>query len=501
MIAAIDAGSNALRLAIASIGKDHKPRVVASFREPVRLGRDVFTQRIITEPTAKRALEVFGRFRRLMDEHKVESFCAVGTSALREARNRDRIIHRIARATGIELNAIGAEEEARLVYLAVASRVDLKDKRALLIDIGGGSVEIVVVDKEQIVATDSFRMGAVRLLEELSDSKAGARRFNKLVREYVDATRKRLRKKIGPKKKIHLCVATGGNPESLGELRRARFGKDNGLIKVEELQELAKELQKLTVDERMRRYELRPDRADVIVPAAIVLQRVAKQAGVGEVLIPRVGLKDGLLVDLVEKLHHERTREYREQVLASARQIGVKYAFDEEHGTTVARFAGELFDATRALHELGDDHRLLLEVAALLHEIGNYVSATGHHKHSYYLLVHSPLLGLTDWQRVVVANVARYHRKAAPGLSHEPYRSLPAKSRLIVSKLAALLRVADALDKEHAGKVTGLHIECKPPKLTLRLKGKGDLLLERWAITGKADLFEEVFGVKVTTAD
>src|SRR5207249_4192359 len=236
-----------------------------SVREPVRLGRDVFTRGSVSDETVEQAVAAFQRFRERLTQRGVESFRAVATSALREARNRNAVTSRIKEATGIELDVIGGEEEARLIYLAVTGRIDLKDQRALLIDIGGGSVEVVLVDHGQIVATDSFRMGAVRLLQELGDSKAGARRFNKLVREYVDATRKRLRKKIGAKK-IHLCIATGGNPESLGDLRKARFDKASDLIKVEELKELAKELQRLSVEERMRRYDLRPDRADVIVP-------------------------------------------------------------------------------------------------------------------------------------------------------------------------------------------------------------------------------------------
>jgi exopolyphosphatase/guanosine-5'-triphosphate,3'-diphosphate pyrophosphatase len=150
------------------------------------------------------------------------------------------------------------------------------------------------------------------------------------------------------------------------------------------------------------------------------------------------------------------------------------------------------------LHQLDPDHRLLLEVAALLHEVGNYVDVTGHHKHSYYLIAHSRLLGLTDWQRAIIANVARYHRRSAPNLDHEPYRALSPNARGIVDKLAAILRLADALDKEHGSKVQHIEIECRPPKLTLRLRGRGDLLLERWAMTTKAELFEKVFDVRVT---
>ncbi|MCG3147794.1 MAG: Exopolyphosphatase [Verrucomicrobiae bacterium] len=495
MIAAIDAGSNALRLAIATVDENHHPHVVCNVREPVRLGADVFATGVITPVTLNRAVTAFRKFRNLMREHHVESFHAVATSALREARNRQAVIKRVRDATGIELNVIAGEEEARLVYLAVAGKLDLTGHRALLIDIGGGSVEIVLAVNGQIAATDTFRMGAVRLLRELGDRQP--RQFNKLVREYVDATRKRLRRDIG-RQPIDMCIATGGNLETLGDLRRRRYGKENDLIKLDELHELIQEMQAVPITERIKKFGLRPDRADVIIPAAIVLHRLLQWTGAKAALLPRVGLKDGLLVDLLARLHHERTQEFRNQVIGSALQLGNKYEFDRQHGQAVARFAMELFDATRGVHKLDDDHRLLLEVAALLHEVGNYVDVTGHHKHSYYLIAHSRLLGLTDWQRTIVANVARYHRKSTPTLEHEPYRALSPKARLIVDKLAAVLRLADALDKEHGSKVKRIEIEFRPPKLVLRLRGRGDLLLESWALTTKSELFEEVFGVKVT---
>ena len=496
-IAAIDVGSNALRLAIASVDEHHRPRIIANYREPVRLGQDVFTKGSITAPTLERALTSFRKFRGLMREHRVGSFRAVATSALREARNRAAVVKRVRETTGIELNVIPGEEEARLVYLAVAGKIELKGRRALLIDIGGGSVEVVLAVDGRIVATDTFRMGAVRLLRELGDSADGARRFNKLVREYVDATRKRLHRDIG-RQPIDLCVATGGNLEALGDLRRRRWRKPDNLIKLEELGELIEEMQTMSVAERVHRFGLRPDRADVIVPAGIVLHRFLQWTGVKQVEIPRVGLKDGLLVDLIERLHHERAQEFRDQVIGSALQLGQKYSFDRRHGAAVARFALELFDATREAHQLDDEHRLLLEVAGLLHEVGNFVGATGHHKHSYYLIANSRLLGLTDWQRAIVANVARYHRKSPPNLTHEPYRALPPKGRAIVDKLAALLRLADALDKEHGSKVKQIEIDFCPPKLMLRMRGRGDLLLESWAIATKSELFKDVFGVEVT---
>jgi exopolyphosphatase/guanosine-5'-triphosphate,3'-diphosphate pyrophosphatase len=500
MIAAIDVGSNAMRMAIARVENDRQLALVDNIRQPVRLGQDVFTKRRFSEEVIERASETFTEFRRFMDQRGVTRWRAVGTSAVREALNRDIFIDRVADASGIALMPIGGEEEARLVSLAVTERVDLRGKLAMLVDIGGGSVEVTLMADGKIIATESFKMGAVRLLQELEEKKFGERKFVQLAREYVDATRRRIRKEIG-NQKIDVCVGTGGNVEALGDLRRELWDKPNDALSEDELESLIKKLQGMTYEERVRELDLRPDRADVIVPAAIVLQEIVRQSGVKQVLIPHVGLKDGLLLDVMREVSSEKSRLRREQALASAMQLGRKYSFDEQHAGTVARFAAQLFDDTKALHHLDDEYRLLLETAAWLHDIGMFIGAAGHHKHTYYIIHNSPLIGLSDEQRELVANIARYHRKNSPSSQHEPYRNLSSRQRVAVSKLAALLRLANALDTEHAAKVTSVSVEYKKPNFKVRLKGDGDLLLEKWAIVKKCALVEEVFGVKMAVVE
>lgn len=496
-LAAIDVGTNALRLVIGSVDGERKLTLVENIRDPVRLGQDVFTKGSISEETIDRAVEAFVRFKAAIDQHSAKWTKAVATSATREAFNKEIFLDRIAQASGIEIEVIGPEEEARLIHLAVADAVNLKGKLAMLVDIGGGSAEITLASNGNIISTESFRMGAVRLLQVLEEKKRGERHFNQLVREYVDAAQRRIRKEIG-EKKIDLCVGTGGNIESLGQLRREVFNKERETtISRDELDALVKKLQGMTFEERIQQLRLRPDRADVIVPAAIVLQKIVKLADVDEVEIPGVGLKDGLLLDMIAELYGEQKHLHRNQVLASALQIGRKYAFDEQHGTTTAGFAVKLFDETKALHNLPIEYRMLLEVAALLHDTGQFVNITDHHKHTQYLLLANPVIGLTQAQIAVVANIARYHRKSMPKPQHEAYAKLSSKERVAVSKLAALLRLADAMDNEHAAKVCDFEVEYKKPKFTIRLRGEGDLLLEKWALARKSEMFEEVYSTRL----
>jgi exopolyphosphatase/guanosine-5'-triphosphate,3'-diphosphate pyrophosphatase len=501
VLAAIDVGSNAIRLIVGKVNGDRDLQIVENIREPVRLGQDVFTKGTIAEETIEKASDAFKRFRDLIDKHGAQWTKAVATSATREALNREIFLDRMEQSSGIEINVINGEEEARLIHLAVGSKINLKNKRAMLVDIGGGSAEITLVADGHIVSTESYRMGSVRLLQVLEEKKRGEKQFNQLVREYVDATQKRMKKELG-KEKIDICVGTGGNIESLGDLRVQLFDKErNDVIQVDELDTLVKKLQSMTYEERVQQLLLRPDRADVIVPAAIVIQKVVKQAGVDELLIPAVGLKDGLLIDMVQELYGEKKISSRDQVITSALQLGRKYSFDEQHGLAVARYATRLFDETRSLHNLPMEDRLLLEVAALLHDIGHFINMIDHHKHTLYLLMSSPIIGVSKEQMAIIANVARYHRKSLPKPQHEAYSVLSSKERVLVSKLAAILRLADAMDNEHASKVHDFSVEHKKPKFTLTLRGEGDLLLEKWALMKKSVMFEEVFSVKFSLDD
>lgn len=499
-IAAIDVGSNAIRLAVANVNADGGYQVAYNVREPVRLGQDVFTKGIISAHTIEKMLETFTSFKKKLEEHNVTRVKAVGTSAVREATNRDVVLKAVNKTAGIEIAVIGGEEEARLIHLAVKSTVNLKNKVALLVDIGGGSVEVVLADDSNVLCTESYSMGGVRLLKIL-DEKAGEERFNQLVTEYVDATQRRLEQEI-KNQKLDVCVGTGGSIESIGELRKELFDKNsNQKVTAEELKAIVKKLRGSSFEERIQNWRLRPDRADVIVPAAIVLQKIVQQAGVDEVVIPGIGLKDGVLLELIAELRDQEKHLYREQVIESARRLGKKYAFDEKHASTVAKLALQIFDQTKAFHELDAEARLILEVAAVLHDLGHYVNVSNHHKHTFYLIQASPLIGLTQLQMDIVANVARYHRKSAPKMQHKPYEELAPKHRLTISKLAAILRLADALDHEHASTVESVEVEYKRPRFMFRLKGKGDLLLEKWALVNKRDLFESVFDANVIVED
>jgi exopolyphosphatase/guanosine-5'-triphosphate,3'-diphosphate pyrophosphatase len=331
----------------------------------------------------------------------------------------------------------------------------------------------------------------------LEQKKRGERVFRQLAREYIKLSETRLRKEIG-ERKVDLCIATGGNVESLGDLRvQLCDGKDDTSVSMNELDSILKELQSRSYEERIKDFGLRPDRADVIIPATIVLQNVAKEAQVHQILIPRIGVREGLLIDMAEGLKSTAGPLHRTQVITSAKLLARKYDYEAQHALTVARFAVELFDATKKIHKLGYNERTLLEVAALLHDIGYYIGLTDHHKHTSYLINASPILGLSDVEKAMVANVARYHSRSFPKPTHKEFTDLSPKRRQIVVKLAAILRLAEALDREHSNRIEQLKLSVDKKKIILRLKGQGDMLLEEWALGYNSRLFEKVFKRKV----
>ncbi|AUX24571.1 exopolyphosphatase [Sorangium cellulosum] len=533
-LAAIDIGSNAIRLRIVDVeppalgafgaGRDpalpappggaldaprfHPFRDVHADRAPVRLGRDVFTKGELEPGVIGAACEALRRFRAAMDAAKVDRYRAVATSAAREARNGDLFVERAAREAGVHVEIIEGVEEARLVQLAVRERVALGARTALLVDIGGGSTELTLLRGRGAVFSRSLPVGTVRLVETFLDARrpvdAGHRR---LLEEYVDrvtadATRDIVELLCGGAG-LDLLVGTGGNIETLADLCPAPGALPEGrAIDVAAMLRLLDEMSARTPEERAQVYGLRPDRADTIVPAAAILSRIVQVFPQPAIIAPGVGLKEGVLVDLAHA--HFVGPDFRGEAAAvtdACVRLGRRYHFDEQHGALVARFAERLFDDLAPRHRLGPRDRILLRAAALLHDIGDFVRYEGHHKHSYYVIIHSDLMGLTPEERALVANVARYHRKSPPSMEHDNFRALSREARSKVKAMASILRIADALDREHRAKVAGVSGRIEGDTLVLEVQGAEDRALEEWTVVAKAGMLRDALGLEVRLAD
>lgn len=503
--AAIDVGSNASRLLIVQAKEPDRIRPFRSIRIPVRLGHNVFQTGELDPATIDESVEAMRTFAAAMEDARVDDYRAVVTASARSAKNGHELIDRVRREAGITLDTIDGTEEARLVGLAVRESMPLEG-HALLMDLGGGSLELseIVPGREGAGFVVSLAIGTVRLLEAfMQGGEPVTAEQDRLVREYLDRLLAPHRRKLRRRPWDHV-VGTGGNLVAISELAAeppVAGAPPPGavpVIDVERARTLLRELSQMPAADRATRHDLRPDRADVIVPALYVVVAMADLADVKRIEVPGVGVKEGITTELVEK--HYRVWDYGaedDKLLVAALHLGRRYHFDERHAVQVTDLATKIFDATQSLHGLGAKSRMMLKVASLLHDVGDFINPQSHHKHSQYIIENSDLMGVTPEMRAVIALVARYHRRGAPAVRHQAYRELSPDYRERVRKLTAILRIADALDRAHLGKAKELTVDAQKNLLQLEVRSSQDLALEVWTVERKADLWREVFSSEV----
>jgi len=500
-VACIDTGSNAIRFVAAEFSDRRTFNPLESLRAPVRLGHGVFLTGRLDKRAMEEAIAAFREYRERMTALGVTRYRAVATSAVRESSNGSSFLVRVGREAGIELDTITGSEEGRLVFIAIKNRFPLGSRRWVLVDLGGGSVEVSLVDNSGTLWNESHTMGSVRLLEELADTDRDPGRFRKLLADYVATLR------MPAAASEHApagMIATGGNIESLAKLTNVA-PDDTGMVTISlgDLQRVIESVARLSFRQRVEQLGLREDRADVILPAAVVYERIAVLTGVDRIHVPGVGVKEGVLLDLVDDLagprDHEKNMEH--EVLTAALNLGRRYFFDEAHAVQVADIAESLFDDLQPLHELEFEDRRVLLAAAMLHDIGSYISRKGHHRHSYYVIKNSELSGLSPREIDLVATVSHFHRKKEPTPDHELLASLDHADRWRVMALTSLLRLADTLDRDHRQSVGPIRATIKKSSVTLEVDTTDELLLDRLTLKRRAKLFTDLFekSVKLRT--
>lgn len=487
--------------------------IVMRGRAPLRLGEEVFLgMGSIPQEKVQALIDALQEFQRETKRHGVHAARIVATSAMREATNSAAVLEQVYEATGLTIEIIEGVEEARLVQVAIAHELSLEGSISLLVDIGGGSVEVTLCDNGQVLSSHSVKVGGVRLLSLLRagtsqqkqtqtqtlETSRGIKLVERVVRQFTDRHIGVLQEELRHRA-INCLVGTGGSLESIAVLRVSLLGaEDASELTAAEVKELKAIILSTPFEERITKLQLRRDRADVIVPAIIMIDTLMEALNIPTVKLPRLGLREGVLLELANS--HEVFSTFQvsvTQLRTVAVEMGRRYHFNEQHALTVARHATSLFDTCAPLHKLNDEARVLLELGAILHDIGYCVDANGHHKHSQYLIAASPFFGLSPRQRNLVAQIARYHRKAKPSPKHDDFRALNDKDKDLVRMLAALLRVADACDRDHEDKVQSINITIDDKVCTLDLVSNLDVGLEEWAITQKKGLFEEIFRLKL----
>ncbi|HUB05734.1 MAG TPA: Ppx/GppA phosphatase family protein [Myxococcales bacterium] len=478
VLAAIDVGTNAVRLELARPLPDGSLELLHQERDPLRPGEGVFKTGVISRDVADRLMSTLRRYGALCHRFHAK-VRAVATSAVREAKNREEIVRRARREAGIDLEVVSGREEARLICLGVLSGQPAH-VRSLVVDIGGGSTEVALAHGDRPDQLWSVAVGAVRLAEIFPAPGRVKQKRLALMRSFAeeafrDALPEHLpaRHVLGSSGTINAVVsfASGSAQATLRQVSRA----------VDDLAEMAPE-------ERRKRFDSR--RAEIVVAGAVILEAVMSRAGLPQISAVDRGLRDGLLIDLNRR---SRTGGRDPSLFEAALALGRRFAFDEAHGRHTAKLALMLFDGLAQLHQLPAAGRPLLEVAALLHDVGNAVSYSRHHKHSFYLIQNADLPGLTDRERGLVARVARFHRRGAPEPGHIDLEGLSAPEVQLVRKLSTLLRLADSFDRSHHQPVRGLRINLTRNAVDVQLRARAPCDLELWDAENEAALFGRVF--------
>ena len=487
-IAAIDIGTNSVHMIVVQIRPDRSFEVVDREKEMVRLGSGGLGGRALTDPSMAAALQVLSKFKRLAESHDVDEIVAAATSAVREADNGRKFLNTVRQRTGIRVRVISGTEEARLIHRAAVYGVDVADGSAVMIDIGGGSVELTRGTASQVQVARSAKIGVIRLTEQFVRSDPLSARDERRLVKYISSEIAEAVEQIA-KLGFDRVIGTSGTILSLGQLAASEdrlVGSDglrNRRISAKQVRRLRRELSDMTLEDRLRVPGLDPRRADLAVAGSVLLDTILKRLGAKELTLCDLALREGLALDYIRKNRARiaTVEKYPDVRRRSVIELAERCNYAPEHARQVATCALALFDQTQSSHRLGTREREWLEYSALLHDVGVHISYGRHHRHSYYLIKHGDLRGFEPEEVEVMALAARYHRRATPKRSHDGYADLRRKLRRTVKTLSAMLRVAEGLDRSHQQSVAALRIITGGQDFLLRITPSGDTELELWA--------------------
>jgi len=510
-LAAIDVGTNSFHLIVVKLIPGKKFSVLTKEKVVVRLGESAAQIKHLSEKAIERGIEAMRIFSEIA-ERMGAPVRAVATSAVREAANGDEFIERVRDATGIEVEVVSGFEEARLIYLGVLQSLPVFNERIALFDIGGGSTEFLIGERGKTAYANSFKIGAIRMTQRFFPNE-------RITSEQVEACRLYVSGEIyhaAGEIRARGCrngIATSGTAQTIAAMILQGRGQEvpeslNGItISRGEVRRVTERvLRASSFRERAEIPGVDPRRADILAAGCVVFQAILEECGFQEITISSYALREGIVLDTIHKLEeeHDGLAHLSDLRYETVMKIGRMYNFDEEHGRHVAELALRIYDDLQPIHRLGDEAREHLEAAALLHDIGYYISHSDHHKHSQYLIRNSEAFGFTNDEISIIANVARYHRKSHPKSRHPEFAELSRSDQQTVRCLSAILRIADGFDRTHRGNIVSVETSFDDRSINFAITCKPETspTFELWSVERKKGLMEEVFGrtVTVTTA-
>ena len=496
-LAAIDVGSNSLHMVVAQADPDGSITTLWRMKEMVGLGRISFPSRRLSADAMDRAIATLRRFQQAARARGCEKVLAVATSAVREAENGGDFLRRCRRQLGMTIKVVSARDEARLIYLGARHAVDLGTRPHFILDVGGGSVEFIVADNARPILLESRKLGAARMTAKFVNSDPISPADLKALSAHYEKELAPICESILALKPV-AGIGTSGTLENLAAMCAASERKDNaaaGVIDRDALSRLLTRLIESRSKDRATMPGLDDQRKDQIIAGALLVSELLRRLNMSEIRLCKSALREGILLEYLSRHLPELSirRDVPDPRRRSALDLARRCDWHQSHSEQVARLCLELFDATRPLHGLSTEQRELIEYGAMLHDIGWHIARERHHKHAMYLILNGNLKNFTREEVRIIANIARYHRKARPTAKHKAFARLSAEGRRVVRIGAALLRIADGLDRSHSGVVTGLTCRIDRKRVEVTLKARGDAELELWGARSKRGLFADVF--------
>ncbi len=503
-LAAIDIGTNSIHMIIVKVTSRQTFDVLVQEKEMVKLGVGVFANKMLSEKAFNAGIETICRYVQLADEYGVEHIITAATSATREAKNGREFLDRLIQDIGLAPQMISGKEESRLIFLAVNKALNLGKENAMVIDIGGGSTEVVVGNREEVLFKSSMKLGVLRLLDLVGNQGPLDKNQQKDLKAHIRSIADKIISKAS-QVGLSKVVGTSGTIRTLGEAALAMNGKNiinsvnAEVVKVKDLVKIVSKLLELEPGKRSDVPGINPNRVDAIHLGGLLLLELLNLSGVDEITLSDASLRDGLIIDYIEKNGQKlnslvQGKDVRE---SSSLMMALRYETDIEEKKHISKLALQLFDQLKDLHGLDYSHRELLHHASLIYDIGQFVNFQDFHKHSRYLILMGRLRGFNNDELTVLAHLSRYHRKSGPKKRHKQFKKLDKNLRRLVKGLSGILRIAVGLDKTKNQWVETVNCIFTEDKLTIKIFGEESLDLEIWEAQRFSDTLSEFLKLEV----
>jgi len=503
LVAVLEIGSTGVRLLVAQIQDDGQWTIMDNAGRPLALGRDVFNSGEFSRESLLGCLAVLQNFKELLAGWGIAAADAhvIATSALRVARNRDMFIDRIRQETDFNLTVVDGVEENRLMYLGVrfALKQDLPlfwRANSMIIEIGGGSTEIMLLRRGQMVAAHSIKLGTIIIDQRTRLGTGPSLLYERYLGETIRNTTGLLNAEMDLAH-VRTFVMAGSDARYVALQVGTELNEHCRVIDRKDFIAFAEKIRNYSIEECVQKLGITYAEAEGFIPGILVLKLFLEQTGAARVAVPLVSIREGYLIDMAQGVDSDIQKEFYSQIIASAVNLGRRFHFDEAHSQHVARLCMRLFDSLERVHGMNQRQRMMLETAAVLHDIGAFIKASGHNRHGQYIVANSEIFGLPRDEQDIIANVIRYHRGDPPSEADIEYISLQREERILVLKMASILRVADALDRGHSQQIKDITVDRRAETIVLHAQGGYDISLELMGAEEKIGLFQDAFGYKI----